>query len=325
MKERVILSVIVPIYNSESFIKESIESILQCKSNEIELILIDDGSTDKSGNICDQYLKENYRVRVIHQKNLGVSSARNKGIDCAKGKYIMFVDSDDVLYNWEFVLEHLCNKDIYYFSTSICKNCDKVQMLKYITGYNDKGICFAGPFSKIFKKQFLMEKKINFKSDLINGEDMFFNIMGLLECESYSIINRSFYKYRNIQGSATKKFDKKIIESDIMFHTEMKKYLETKDIDKNLVNEICLFSLQMAIVIISNRISYIKRYEQARKYYRLLCDEPYRAAINSDYLLPKKNSIILTLLKHNKQHLVYILYKVLIWLKMKKGEYFYII
>ena len=90
-----IISVIVPVYNVESYLKRCINSILCQTYRDFEIILVDDGSNDKSGKICDEYVKEDNRVRVIHKKNGGLSTARNAGIDAAKGTYLFFVDSDD--------------------------------------------------------------------------------------------------------------------------------------------------------------------------------------------------------------------------------------
>lgn len=98
------VSIIVPIYNVEQYISKCIESILAQTYRDFELILVDDGSTDMCGKICDEYAKQDSRVHVIHQENKGVSAARNAGISLAKGEYIMFVDSDD------FITENMLEK-----------------------------------------------------------------------------------------------------------------------------------------------------------------------------------------------------------------------
>lgn len=92
-----IISIIVPVYNVEKYVGDCIESILNQTFSDFELILVDDGSKDNSGIICDTYIKIDRRIRVIHQKNKGLSCARNKGISEAKGQYICFVDSDDCI------------------------------------------------------------------------------------------------------------------------------------------------------------------------------------------------------------------------------------
>ena len=92
------ISIISPVYNVEDYLKDCVESILNQTYKNIELILIDDGSTDNSGKICDEYASKDNRVKIVHKKNGGLSSARNAGLDIATGDYIFFVDSDDFLY-----------------------------------------------------------------------------------------------------------------------------------------------------------------------------------------------------------------------------------
>ena len=93
------ISIIVPVYNVEEYITECIDSILSQTYKDCELILVDDGSSDNSGKICDEYALKDNRIKVIHKENGGLSSARNAGLDIAKGEYITFIDSDDVLLN----------------------------------------------------------------------------------------------------------------------------------------------------------------------------------------------------------------------------------
>lgn len=91
------ISIIIPIYNSEKFLNKCIDSVLVQSEKDFELLLIDDGSTDKSGSVCDEYAKKDNRIRVIHKSNGGVSSARNTGLDSAVGDMIFFIDSDDTV------------------------------------------------------------------------------------------------------------------------------------------------------------------------------------------------------------------------------------
>lgn len=94
MRKRII-SIIVPVYNVEKYLKDCIESILKQSMQDFELILVDDGSTDSSGTICDRYAEKDSRIKVVHTKNGGLSAARNAGIEIARGEFVAFVDSDD--------------------------------------------------------------------------------------------------------------------------------------------------------------------------------------------------------------------------------------
>lgn len=92
-----LLSIIVPIYNVEQYLERCIESIINQTYKNLEIILVDDGSKDNSGTIADTYASKDNRIKVIHKENGGLSDARNHGLDQAKGKYIIFIDSDDFI------------------------------------------------------------------------------------------------------------------------------------------------------------------------------------------------------------------------------------
>lgn len=96
-EESPLISVIVPVYHVQAYLRECLDSLLCQTYKNLEIILVDDGSTDGSGEICDEYGRKDVRVRVIHQKNSGPSAARNVGLDCAQGEYIAFADGDDVV------------------------------------------------------------------------------------------------------------------------------------------------------------------------------------------------------------------------------------
>lgn len=108
MKKHSLISVIVPIYKVEDYLKECIESIINQTYSDIEVILVDDGSPDRCPQMCDEWAKRDSRIRVVHKKNGGLSSARNAGLDVAKGEYISFVDSDDFI--CKDALENLYNR-----------------------------------------------------------------------------------------------------------------------------------------------------------------------------------------------------------------------
>lgn len=108
MKKHSLISVIVPIYKVEDYLKECIESIINQTYSDIEVILVDDGSPDRCPQMCDEWAKRDSRIRVVHKKNGGLSSARNAGLDVAKGEYISFVDSDDFI--CKDALENLHNR-----------------------------------------------------------------------------------------------------------------------------------------------------------------------------------------------------------------------
>ncbi len=184
-----ILSVIVPVYNVEKFLTKCLDSLISQTYKDLEIILIDDGSTDNSGKICDEYAKRDNRVKVIHQKNKGVSVARNVGLDLATGSYITFVDSDD----W-------CEKD--YFK-QIFEEANKFENVEIIItnfvkdfGNNKLKLIHPNGVIKIFDKYNALKnmirgnlygweivatfyesksiKNVKFEENIIYGEDFGF-------------------------------------------------------------------------------------------------------------------------------------------------------
>ena len=111
------ISVIIPVYNVESYLSKCIDSILCQTYTDFELLLVDDGSSDASGKICDMYKENDNRIRVFHKKNEGVSKARNLALNNALGEFVIFVDSDDWIEpnTFELVLNQLENFDILFF------------------------------------------------------------------------------------------------------------------------------------------------------------------------------------------------------------------
>lgn len=114
------LSIIVPVYNVESYLSKCIKSVLSQSLSDYELLLIDDGSTDASGKICDEFGQDNSRIRVFHKKNGGVSSARNLGIEKANGEFVSFLDSDDWVTDdyVSTILDNIRGYDLLFFSNN---------------------------------------------------------------------------------------------------------------------------------------------------------------------------------------------------------------
>lgn len=307
------LSIIIPTYNAEKYIEKCLNSILdELKENlNVEVILINDGSTDNTKNIYKKYT--NKQLKVIENDNHGVSYSRNCGIKCATGKYIMFVDSDDMLEQcwYSKICKYLFSDyDVIYFSKQVKSDVSKKKLFKYIIGDNEKEICLAGPISKLFKTEYLEKNKITFKEDLINGEDMLFNISALIHSSKIKIVNETIYKYRMSGNSATHSFNPKIIESDSKFHNYLSEILNTQKFFLPQEQESTkIFCMTKAIVTISHRISYLKSYNEAKNNFILLKNT---FSQNNQYIdskkLNKKTEKVIIYLFRKKMYLgLYIL------------------
>ena len=152
-----LVSIIIPVYNTGKYLEECMKSVLSQTYKEIEIILIDDGSTDQSPQICDQYQKEYERVKVIHQPNQGLSAARNRGIEQANGKYLMFVDSDD--YFFVFMVETL------YFLLSENNADMSMCSFEYVTDRGENSIVYSNPVkNELLSKIEILNKLLEDKS-----------------------------------------------------------------------------------------------------------------------------------------------------------------
>ena len=210
-----LVSIIVPVYNVKHYLTTCIDSLLNQTYRNVEVILVDDGSTDGSAKICDTYSEKDARIRVIHKINEGVAVARNTGIQRARGNYIQFVDSDDFLA--EDMTETLmsavksgqvlpiCNikmvfdsKRYDYDLMTIDQNVNySIQQYLSRIVLNYKTNPFIGsPCNKMFMKDIMINHKIKFQEGRSFAEDFIFNLDYLYYVSQVTIINRSLYSYR---------------------------------------------------------------------------------------------------------------------------------
>lgn len=161
-----LISVIVPVYNVKPFLVECLDSIINQTYKNLEIILVDDGSNDGSEKICDEYKEKDDRIKVIHQRNRGLSVARNIGIEKSNGKYLTFVDSDDYIHKemlevlYENIKKYNCEISICNYSNNEdlkirdAKNIEIFDSLEKMLGqlYNKYGICFGTAWGKLYKR-----------------------------------------------------------------------------------------------------------------------------------------------------------------------------
>lgn len=209
------ISVIVPVYKVEQYLHRCIDSILSQSFTDFELLLIDDGSPDNCGKICDEYAQKDSRVRVFHKPNGGVSSARNLGLDNAKGEWVAFIDSDDYVENG--YLEELLS---YETNTS----ADIITSIKILDSTNNSvtlerkefGLLFSvygfdkncPPWGKLLKKDIISRYKLKFNTRVHLGEDAMFVLSYLLNANKITLISSNKYNYEEGRtDSLTKKIN----------------------------------------------------------------------------------------------------------------------
>lgn len=249
-----IISVIVPVYNVEMYLKKCINSILNQTLKKLEIILVDDGSTDNSGIICDEYKFIDKRIKVIHKENGGLSSARNIGIDNATGDYLAFIDSDDWIEpNMIEVLFDMLEKNdsdisICEFIKCYDENVQPIQEEIKIEIFNNidalkklydenKGIYMTIACNKLYKRNLL--EKVRFPLGKIH-EDEFFIYKVLYEANKISYINRKMYYYRQRENSImNSRLTKKRLDAFQAFD-------ERIEFIKNKINDKELYSMSIS-------------------------------------------------------------------------------
>lgn len=216
-----LISIIVPVYNVEKYIRKCIDSICGQTYSNLEIILIDDGSTDSSGKICDEMAAKDGRILVIHQENKGQSQARNVGLDQAKGEYIAFVDSDDYLSlnMYEYLLKSLKenNADVVRCAIKNVYEGENIEQVEQVDSIVELSLAeMIDGLSKcrtrlvvwnaLYKKEILAE--LRFVPDIIY-EDVFFTNTILKRQHIEILVNAPFYRYlvKREGNTNTSKFD----------------------------------------------------------------------------------------------------------------------
>lgn len=239
-----LISVIVPIYNVEKQLKRCINSIINQTYKNIQILLIDDGSKDSSGKICDDFSKYDTRIVVLHQDNVGVSAARNKGIELAKGRYICFIDSDDYieknyieelyqLMRDEKIDLGICDLNYKYTNKEDCWSTvgEKTINLKNVSEeifweLNEKYLLY-GPYNKIFKSSIIKKQKIKFIKEMSYGEDLIFNLSYLQYVKIIKTTNQTRYNYiADIDNSLANKYRADRFKTGKIIFEELYKFFE---------------------------------------------------------------------------------------------------
>ena len=237
MNDQFKVSIIVAVYNVEKYIHRCVDSLLCQTHHNIEVLLVDDGSIDGSAAICDEYAAKDSRVKAIHQKNGGVSSARNEGLKAAIGDWICFLDSDDWIegdfFKLLFEAAESSSVDLTVcgikmgekgnYSESFCSDNDfsilsREEWLRCFTEYrnrDDRYICLHSPCGKLYKKSIL--DGIFFDSTMKYAEDYKFNLSVYERIERITFIKKTLYFYFSNPNSATNSFN--ITSAVNHFHT----------------------------------------------------------------------------------------------------------
>lgn len=314
------LSIIIPVYNVERYLNQCLKSIKEQWREGTEIILIDDGSTDSSSSICNQWANNCTFIKVIHQQNQGLSMARNKGLELATGKYVWFVDSDDwilpnALDDIYAAIEHYPQVDV--FSSYMRKYYEKNKQYKNITsksyGHLYTGIEYMkaklpdGASQRfIHRREFLMEKNIRFYPNVLH-EDGIWGKEILYQTPYVLMLSRSIYVYRiRTSGSIMSNLNIKSAYDNIKCHKELIRFMDShvESRDKSWFVSYIFTNICSSIIYCTHIIHTHEFHEFMKKNYPYMKQQAYKAIlcnpfkpmpwimILNPYLIPKSNKII---------------------------------
>ena len=262
------ISVIIPVYNVECYLDKCIQSVLSQNFIEYEVILVDDGSTDESGKICDEYSQKYSQIRVIHQKNKGLGGARNTGIEAACGDYLLFIDSDDsikenmfsFLYNTAF--EN--GSDIVLFGMDYIDEDDRIIEtrrpfnggIRNIDSDERMSIFSVDPYAwnKFYRRELFIKNNIRYP-EKIWYEDLCVTPKIILCADKLTLTDRVFYNYLQRKNSImhVKNADR---NSDMLaVVTDVLDFYKTKGVFDKYYQQLCFMTVMHVMVLCTLRVA----------------------------------------------------------------------
>ena len=325
--KNILISIIIPVYNAEKYLERCLESLISQLSDNIEIILVDDGSTDHSLELCKKFSANDERITVYSQNNAGSSVARNLGLSKSKGKWILFVDSDDWIESQALgVLQNEIDDsvDVFFFpyykvrgqhkEKVVCYHMPQdIQEKDFITLQKwalnqylySEDYAISSPWTKLYNAAFLRANKLLFKPNVIMGQDKLFNLYVYVKAKKGRYIDFPFYNYRIRENSASKGYDIAIIpkyECLLQGIEEfLKKYNSYGLLDYDFDIRITMALMYYVVRYICNSDNKASYHERKQCFERKIEEEYYRKALfsvkGSDF--PVRQRVLFLLMKFN--------------------------
>lgn len=340
------ITVIVPVYNNELYLKQCVDSLISQTLKEIEILLIDDGSKDKSGVLCDQYAKLDSRIRVIHKKNEGLGLTRNRGMQEAKGEYFAFLDSDDYVapdmyeklwnqatkYNAEACMcgiarvfgEREISYDLKLEKEFFCKSEIQDDIVYRMIGsapedINESTIGYS-MCTGIYKIDVVRRHNMRFYSEReYKVEDVLFKIEYYSYINGFTYIKDSCYKYRCNENSLTRKYRPDVLEATIKCYCKEFEILDYFGYEKGR-----LYATRMLLADVRNAMRMIMKQDglwKSVKSFKQIACHPYIGEVLNNYPYQKNpfgKRCFNFMLHHKLSILLAVMIKVNVF--MRKGK-----
>jgi len=294
------VSIIIPFFNAEKTLSRCIESVVKQSYEQLEIVLINDGSTDRSEEICKSWKNKDQRIRIINKQNNGVSTARNYGIDYATGQFIQFVDADDYIDKQmtELLVEQMRHNEQYElvicgFQTNYYqKNSQfitpyvphrsgpltKLTLLQHI-GRLYKETILQSPCNKLYRTNIIKNYGIYFNENLQLGEDLLFNLAYIDVIHSVYLLKKPLYNYTIEQeNTLSTQFSSSYINEQRHLHHQLKNFLKKyhlyNDENKQLIKQTFTEHIIYGIAMICNPTNYLTAKERKEKI-RTIINQPF--------------------------------------------------
>lgn len=325
-----LVSIVVPVYNAERYIFSCVHALQGQDYSNIEIILVDDGSTDKSPSICDSLAGIDTRIKVVHKKNGGVSSARNSGIDVATGHYLMFADSDDLYekdmvsrmvflaerWNTDFVICGFCVADSFEKAqlprlkedtSEYVHALSKREFLKNLGYMVARRPTMFAPWNKLFVLDIVKKYEIRFKPEVNYGEDFLFNLQYVQYCNGVIETDEPLYNYlMQNPDSLEARYKSDLFENQTMLYMAAKQLMIENQIYEgaNVYNLDCYYTHRILYCIkMQNHKENIRSIPERRQYVAHFFDkEDAAAAVCGANLTGDRELKLLTELVKAKQY-----------------------
>lgn len=325
------ISIITPVYNSEKYLKDCINSVLNQSFTDFELVLVNDGSTDQSGVICDAFAKNDKRIKVIHKENEGPTNARKQGARESNGEYITFLDSDDLLKHdlleklMGYISEH--NPDAIIFGYErfdeeskakeivfpLMKEAlyseDKLKEIKDNLIYSNKDILTIhyGICGKVFRREDYIKYQDKVIKELYKGEDLAVNAPLLANCKSVYISHICGYLYRDTPGSIMNSFKDDEPKQMLI----LADYL-SEALDENYRRKIGVYVVTHIFDYLDRAILNVKSYSDYIKIAKVFSTKEFKKHLKStkSHTSDIKDRIVFLLAKYRLYFLIWVLRKV---------------
>ena len=306
------VSIIIPVYKVEKYLPECLDSVINQTYGNLQIIVVDDGSTDSSGRICDEYAAKDNRITVIHQVNAGAANAKNMGLDNVKGDYVTFVDSDDwVEPNWiETMVDAMekygvdvveCGFDIVYADSvdegKIYQHGEILTVEDYFRQYNDNWVSVIF-WNKLFKAS--LTKDIRFRKERRCIDDEFYTYKVISNAEKMARISDVLYHYRQRKSSAVNNDNHSLQITDDSLNVLIERYEWISRFNKKLKKAQLKHDVD-AVYYYSKSLLFndelIKKHKKIARYYLRQCLTCFTDRVTFYYAI---RSVFLSTKKYNK-------------------------